>query len=141
MDARPLNKELSVSTQITTDDIISLKEAGYKSVVINRPDNEVVPELAHEHISHACEQHGLAVRFIPITPGQISPQDVGQFNSALNKLPSPTLAYCKTGTRSAYLWAFSQAGTLPVDEILNACAQAGYDLSALKHQLQTLAGD
>ena len=47
----------------------------------------------------------------------------------------PVLAYCRSGTRSTTLWALSQAGALPADEIISSAARAGYDMSHLAGHL------
>ena len=58
----------------------------------------------------------------------ISDADAEAFGKLLDELPKPVLVYCRSGMRSATLWALSQAGTLPVEEIVEAAAVAGYDL-------------
>ena len=52
----------------------------------------------------------------------------------------PVLAYCASGTRCSVLWSLVQAGTLPTDEILQATARAGYDLSGLRPRLDLARG-
>ena len=47
----------------------------------------------------------------------------------------PVFAYCRSGTRSTTLWALSQAGEAPADEIISAAANAGYDMSHLAGHL------
>ena len=39
------------------------------------------------------------------------------------------IAYCRSGTRSATLWALTQAGRQPADAVLSTAAGAGYDLA------------
>lgn len=53
----------------------------------------------------------------------------------MHELPAPALAFCRTGARSATLWALSQAGHLSMDAILKTAKQAGYDLSDLRAKL------
>ena len=40
MDIRPLDDRLSASPQIAPEDMPAIAEAGYRSVVSNRPDGE-----------------------------------------------------------------------------------------------------
>jgi sulfide:quinone oxidoreductase len=54
---------------------------------------------------------------------------------ALDESAGPVLCYCRSGTRSTTLWALSQAGRLPADEIISAAANAGYDVSHLAAHL------
>jgi len=53
----------------------------------------------------------------------------------LQKMPSPVLAFCRTGARSASLWALNQAGNLSVSSILETTKNAGYDLAGLSPRL------
>jgi sulfide:quinone oxidoreductase len=48
----------------------------------------------------------------------------------------PVLAYCRSGTRSATLWALSQAGKAPADKIVSQAAEAGYDMSPFRAALE-----
>lgn len=51
-------------------------------------------------------------------------------------MPGPVLAYCRSGTRSATIWALSQSGLQTRDEILTAAARAGYDLRGIAGALR-----
>ena len=81
---------------------------------------------------------GLDYVHIPVVPGQIGDADVRAFGDALEAVKGPVLAFCRTGTRSASLWALSQAGKQPSDAILAATAKAGYDLGTLEPRLAKL---
>ncbi|MGJ3263298.1 MAG: beta-lactamase hydrolase domain-containing protein [Salinarimonas sp.] len=54
----------------------------------------------------------------------------------MSDAPAPALAFCRSGTRSATLWAFTQAGVRGPDEILSIAGSAGYDLSGLRPYLE-----
>lgn len=77
----------------------------------------------------------MQARHIPVVPGAVGDEHVTMFRAALDELPGPVLTFCRTGGRAASLWALSQAGTLPADEIIGAAADAGYDLSQLRDRL------
>ncbi|HBX97936.1 MAG TPA: TIGR01244 family phosphatase, partial [Hyphomonas sp.] len=47
----------------------------------------------------------------------------------------PVLAYCRTGTRCITAWALTHAGQGTGQEIVDAAADAGYDLSSLQSLL------
>ena len=51
----------------------------------------------------------------------------------------PVFAYCASGTRCSVVWALGQAGQVPVDQILAATAQAGYNLENLRPALEQAA--
>ena len=52
------------------------------------------------------------------------------------------LAYCKSGTRSAIIWAAVSARGLAVDEVLSLLTNAGFDFDFLSDEFeeQALAG-
>lgn len=139
MDIRVLAPDFSVSPQISVRDISLIAAQGFCSLVINRPDGEAEDQPAQADIMEAASRHGLDVRSIPITPGQITDADVDAFAQALRDMPAPLLAYCRTGTRSVSLWALAQVGHLSVGAILKAAKSAGYDLSALRPRLEERA--
>ncbi len=129
MEIRRINDELSVSPQIMPSDIETVRDLGFRAVICNRPDGEEAGQPGHADIQRSSDDADIEMRFIPVRPGQITEIDVNAFRQALAELPGPVLAYCRTGTRSAILWARSQAGRMPLPEILECTGGAGYDLS------------
>jgi uncharacterized protein (TIGR01244 family) len=49
------------------------------------------------------------------------------------------LAYCASGTRSTIAWALGAAQDMPVEEIITAARNGGYDLSNLRRTLEAVA--
>ena len=136
MDIKTIAPDLSVSPQISVQDVGIAASQGFKSLIINRPDGESSDQTDHAAIEEAARRHGLEVRYVPVVSGKVTDADVEAFNKAMHELPAPALAYCRTGTRSATLWALSQAGHLSTDAILKTTAGAGYDLSGLRSRLE-----
>ena len=137
MDLRSITSRYSVSPQITPDHIAEIAEAGFKSIMCNRPDGEELGQPDHESIARAATEAGLEVRWIPIGSRGISPDDLAQFKAALAEMPHPLLAYCRTGTRCTMLWSIAQHGTLSDAEIASATSAAGYDMAGLLQQLSS----
>lgn len=137
MNVKQLTPDLFVCGQVTPSDISVLAENGVKSIIINRPTGEGLGQPGHEEIEQAASEAGIEVSYIPVKPGQITPGHVEAFGKALEELPSPTVAFCKTGMRAATLWALSQKGKQSADDILNAAGDCGYDLSKLAGYLRT----
>ena len=52
----------------------------------------------------------------------------------------PVLAYCASGNRSSIVWAMSQAGLRPTDELVALAARQGYNLEPFRPQIDKLAG-
>ncbi len=96
--------ELSTTGQITVEDIPRIKALGFRSIIINRPDEEAGGlHLTSEEVARAGAQIGLAVEYLPVIPNQITDAQVAAFGNLLEKLPSPALAYCATGNRASSL--------------------------------------
>lgn len=138
MDLRQLTPDIAVSAQITAEDVDALAKAGFKVLINNRPDAEVEPGLDSESIGMLAQAAGLEYRYIPFTPGEITPQMISAFSEAMS-LPGPKAAYCRSGNRSTVLWALSQAHLRPADELSETAARAGYDLSGVRPLLESLA--
>ncbi|XOJ84554.1 TIGR01244 family sulfur transferase [Methylophilaceae bacterium Uisw_099_01] len=120
-----------VSEQITLDDIQKIKEAGFKTIFCNRPDNEEINQVSVESIKNAADANGIKFIHQPVIGGQITPVDVDQFGDYFDASEKPIFAYCRTGTRSSMLWALSESGKRSVEEILSLTSKAGYNLNNL----------
>ena len=120
-----------VSDQITEEDIEQLKEAGFKTIFCNRPDNEEQNQVTVKSIQDKAIESGLNFIHQPVIGGQISQNDIDQFSDYFDAAEKPIFAYCRTGTRSSMLWALSESGKRPIDEILQLASAAGYNLSNL----------
>ncbi len=131
MDLRRINDDVSVAPQIAIEDVAELAAMGFRSVICNRPDNEDPGQPDWAMIEAAAKEAGLETRFMPVMSGGVCLEDGDSFRAALSELPKPLLAYCRSGTRCAQLWTLSQAGDTPADEIVSACAGAGYDVRGL----------
>ena len=120
-----------VSDQITEEDIEQLKEAGFKTIFCNRPDNEEQNQVTVKSIQDKAIESGLNFVHQPVIGGKISQNDIDQFSDHYDNAQKPIFAYCRTGTRSSMLWALSESGKRSIDEILRLTSAAGYNLSNL----------
>ena len=107
MEIRRINDDFAVAPQITPEYVKAIAEAGFKSIVCNRPDSEdgAVP---HDRVEAAAKASGLAFRFIPVVSGAITEDDVRAMDHALKDLPTPVLAYCRSGGRCMNLYGMVQ---------------------------------
>lgn len=131
MDLKRINEHISVSPQINPVDLVAIKAAGFVTVINNRPDGESPDQPSSAQMQAAAEAAGLAYHYIPLGRDGVSPDMVAETEAVLEGSNGPVFAYCRSGTRSTTLWALSQAGKLPAQEIVSAAAQAGYDMSHL----------
>ncbi|NBT32658.1 MAG: TIGR01244 family phosphatase, partial [Rhodobacteraceae bacterium] len=135
MELKKISSGLTVSPQINVSDIEAIKAAGFRSIICNRPDGEAADQPVFQEISDAARAAGLEAMYIPIVAGKVSDGDAGAFGAALDALPGPVLAYCRTGTRSATLWSLAVANDKPVSEILAATKAAGYDMGGVVRRI------
>ncbi len=136
MQINKLNNEISVSPQISLQDISHLKEQGFKTIICNRPDNESEGQIEMQHLNEAAKNHGINFISQPVISGAVSDEQVLEFKRAIAGAEKPVLAFCRTGTRCSILWALSMAGAMPAKSILEATSQAGYELPQLQEKLE-----
>jgi uncharacterized protein (TIGR01244 family) len=139
MDIRPLSETFAVSPQIAPEDLAAIKAAGFTTILCNRPDAEVPPELQAEAIRRAAEAQGLRFVMNPLSHGSLTMDHIDTQGRALSEADGPVFAYCASGNRSSILWALSQAGRVPTDDLVEAGARAGYNLEVVRPQIDQLS--
>jgi uncharacterized protein (TIGR01244 family) len=106
---RPLTPGFAVAPQLGPAQMAEVAAAGYKSVIINRPDFEGGPDQPEAAaVAAAARAAGLAVEYQPVAGGNITAADVTRFAGLLRALPGPVLAYCRTGTRCTNLFELAK---------------------------------
>ncbi len=139
MPFKALTPSFSVSSQITEADVARAAQDGFRAIIDNRPDDEDAGQPSAASLAAEAARHGMIFEHIPVMPGKIGDADVTRMADALGRLDAPVLGYCRTGARSAAVWALSQAGTTALDALLRTTARAGYELDALKSRLEVRA--
>ena len=135
LDLKRINDHVSVSGQISPDDVAALKAAGFVAIVNNRPDGESPDQPDGAVIEAAAKASGLAYHAIPLGREGVSPEMIAQTKAVLEGSAGPVFCYCRSGTRSTTLWALSQAGDVDASQIIAQAAEAGYDMSHLAGHL------
>ena len=129
---RRLDELAFVAGQITPSDVAEAAAQGVTMIVNNRPDDEEPGQPTGAEIEAAAEAAGLEYRFIPVAGG-ISIDRIAAMAEALGDAEGPVLAFCRSGTRSAFLWALARAGMGDEAEALvGKAAAAGYDLAPIR---------
>ena len=128
----PLAPGLNIAGRLDRADIDALAQAGVRTIINNRPDGEDPGQLPAAEARRIAEAHGIAYHHIPITAATLSRADVDAFGAVLRDAPSPVVAHCRSGTRSALLWALSRIreGAEPLS-LIGAAAQHGIDIASL----------
>lgn len=103
---RALTDNFAVAPQLGPDDMAAVAQAGYRSVIINRPDFEGGPDQpTADSVIEAARQAGLTAVYQPVVSGAMTGSDIDRFADLLRELPAPVLAYCRSGTRCTHLFA------------------------------------
>ncbi len=136
-----LTDAIAVAPQIAPEDCAAARAAGYVAIVNNRPDGEAHGQPQCDTMRAAAVAAGLRYAAIPIDHSGFSLEQVSAMVAELDAAGGPVLAYCRSGTRSANLWALAEAkrGGDP-EAIVAAAASGGYDLGGLLPMLRHLAG-
>ena len=136
MTPKQINAVISVAEQVTAEDIAELSRAGFRALICNRPDGEGADQPSFAEIAAAAKAAGMEAAYLPVQSGVVSDADALQFAALMDRLPKPVLAFCRSGTRSATLWALAQAASgKPLADILAATRTAGYDLSGVARRI------
>lgn len=135
-----LTDKLSVRPQMNAADIRDAAANGFAAIVNNRPDGEEPDQPSSETLAAAAQEAGLAYHHIPVTGDGIGDDDVARFARAVADADGPVAAFCRTGTRSATLWALGEVQKRPVYAVLKDAQAAGYDLGAHRARMNAVSG-
>lgn len=130
---RTLDSAISVYGQIEPEDVAAAKAQGFAMIINNRPDDEQPGQPAGSEIKEAARAAGLDYVAIPVDHSGFNEGQVAAMAEALEKAQGPVLAFCRSGTRSTFLWALArhQLGD-DGEQLIAKAANAGYDLSPLR---------
>lgn len=131
MDIRRISDDFSVSPQIAIADLQTIWDAGFRTIICNRPDDEDPGQPSFDIIEAAAKALGFTVSHIPATSATLGMPLANEMRGVLADAPSPVLAYCRSGTRCTVIWSLMMSNDLEPNTILAATAAAGYDMSAV----------
>jgi uncharacterized protein (TIGR01244 family) len=128
----PLAPGLSVAGRLDRADIDALARAGVRTIVNNRPDGEDPGQLPAAEAEQLAAAAGIAYHHIPITAATLTRGDVDAFAATLRDAAQPVVAHCRSGTRSALLWALTRMreGADPL-ALISEAARHGIDIAGL----------
>ena len=127
---RRVTDAYSVSPQLRLQDLKTAASEGFRQVINNRPDGEEPGQPSSDEMRKAAEAAGLAYVHLP---NRGMPPSIDQARAQVEAAADgPTLAFCRSGTRSISAWAIGQAlAGAEGDEIVRLCRGAGYDVAPL----------
>ena len=134
---RALTDKVYASPQIGLADVAEAKALGVGLIVNNRPEGESDDQPPGAEIERAAREAGIDYAAIPVTHSGFSHSQLDAFNHALERAGAMSnggkvLAFCRSGTRSTFLWALARAkaGDDP-QQIARKAAAVGYDLTPI----------
>jgi len=106
-----MSPDLSVAPQLDPQAMQALADAGFKSVINNRPDFEGGPQQpTSAAMEQAAKAAGLSYAHLPVAPGYQSPEEIARFAELIESMPRPIVAFCRSGTRSGKLYRAATEG-------------------------------
>lgn len=138
-----INDEIAVAMQLFEEDIDRAYDQGFRTIVCNRPDHE--EDLEDQPLAKTLERYalekGMSFAHIPVDWEGPSIEAVKNTRNVLDSSDGPILAYCLTGGRSTKLWALAEAhsGKASLDDLIDTASQAGFNISAIRPSLESLA--
>lgn len=131
MDIRRLSDDFSVSPQIAVTDLQTIWDAGFRTIICNRPDDEDPGQPSVDEIETAARKLGFAFAHISADSSGANMTHAIETRRQLPDVPKPVFAYCRSGTRCTVIWSLMMVSELEANEILAATSAAGYDMSPL----------
>jgi uncharacterized protein (TIGR01244 family) len=129
-----IDSETRVAGQIWPQQMDSLKASGVAMIVNNRPDHEEPGQPLSAELEAAARAAGMDYRHIPVRG--LSGQQIEAMEEALDAAEGPVLAFCKSGTRSIFLWALARSRKGDAaEELMRKAVAAGYDLTPIRPML------
>jgi sulfide:quinone oxidoreductase len=131
MNINKVSNQVSISPQLSLEDVYLLSEMGVGIIVCNRPDNEEANQVAFSVIAEAAKKLDIEAQYIPFTAGTMAEADVNRFANLLTT-EKRIHAYCRTGNRSEKIW--QAASTLLPSQNARSLAEDHLRESHLQNQ-------
>lgn len=137
---RKIDDNFYASPQIGPEEVAEAARLGIGTIINNRPDGEDPGAPQGAEIEAAAKAAGLDYVAIPVTQAGFSHPQIDRLAQVLAQADAPVLGYCRSGTRSTFLWTLAQAkaGRSP-DELATCAAEGGYDITPIRAMADTLA--
>ena len=123
--------QVTLSAQISVQDLKSLADDGVELVICNRPDDEAADQVSFDVIQQAAAALGMEAVLIAFKTGEMNDQHIESFSQLLSA-GKKTHAYCRTGNRSFCLYAAFHASTgRPEAEITALSKKFSFDITKI----------
>jgi len=138
MNKIQIDDKLSISDQITIDDVKELADEGVKILMCNRPDGEEPNQLTCAQVKAAADENGMQFVHIPVSGRDIPYEVLEKFTTTLDSCSEKIHAYCRTGTRSSFFWGLHMANKNSTNEILAKAESLGFSLAPIADKIEEI---
>lgn len=130
-----------VAPQLSVEDVQRAAAEGFRLIVNNRPDDEMIGQPESTEIEAAAREAGMKYAFIPVGSSGLTRDHIEALKRALDGAEGgKALGFCKSGARSAFLYAYAAAmAGRKVSDIVAEAADAGFDIGAHAPVLERLS--
>lgn len=124
-----INDQITVGGQPAEEELQQLKQQGFGSVINLRLSNEEDQPLSPEDEATKVRELGMDYLNIQVSSKQIRPEQVDEFQKALQALKTPTYVHCKGGTRAGAFAMMHEATRQgwSGDDTLKKAKQMGFE--------------
>jgi uncharacterized protein (TIGR01244 family) len=132
-----LSPQLAVAGLLAPDDFAVVASLGFRTVINNRPDGEEMGQLTACQEALLARRLGLGYRHVPAAKHEVLDDAVlAPLAQALGQCAGPVLLHCRSGLRSAIMWAALEVdiGSMP-DSLIARAQEGGIDLAAMRDEL------
>jgi uncharacterized protein (TIGR01244 family) len=136
-----ITPDFAVTGQLDANDFSEIARLGFGTVINNRPDGEEDGQLHSEAAASLAWRSNLAYHYIPSGKLDLFSDPVVDAAERViaDSAGEKVLAYCRSGTRSAIIWAAASARGLAVDEVLSLLTNASFDFDFLSDEFEEQA--
>ena len=135
-----LAPDLAVTGALSPADFAEIAAQGFRTVISTRPDGEDSSQMTRAEEAVHAWRSGLGFRHVPAAKHEVLEERViNRMEDALLGLQGPVLVHCKSGQRSAILWAAVRARHEPIDAVMTSLRAAGLDLEVLREDIAAAA--
>ncbi|WJW80292.1 TIGR01244 family sulfur transferase [Bartonella sp. TP] len=97
--AEEYSPQIYVGKQINENDVESLAQAGFKTILCNRPDGEELGQTNFTEIEKAAAKLNIKTAYLPVTMNNLTLQTAEKMAEILTAAEKPVYAYCRSGGR------------------------------------------
>ncbi len=103
MQYEEVTSQVSVSGQISVEDVQKFKDMGVQLLVCNRPDGEDEGQTPYGEVELEAIRVGLPFKLLAFSSYQIEPENRDEFVKLI-ETRKRIHCYCRSGSRSKRLW-------------------------------------